>query len=93
MKIEYDTTKNEANILKRNISFELVRNFNFDTALTLKDLRHHYDETRFISTGYIKDRLYVLVFTPRNEVLRVISLRKANVREIKKYEHYSQTKP
>ncbi|MDY3330651.1 MAG: BrnT family toxin [Pelistega sp.] len=40
--------------------------------------------------GKIRGRLYVLVYTLRNEVMRVISLRKANKREVKRYEQYFQ---
>ena len=37
-------------------------------------------------TGNIKGRLYVVVFTPRHDVIRIISAHKANQREIKRYE-------
>jgi len=36
--------------------------------------------------GFIKDRLHSVVFTPRNGKPRVISLRKANKREVSRYE-------
>lgn len=86
MEIEYDLTKNEKNIKERGLSFEQVKYFNFDTALTWQDLRYDYKgEVRFISIGYINTRLYCIVFTPRNALLRIISLRKANSREVKKY--------
>jgi uncharacterized DUF497 family protein len=35
--------------------------------------------------GYIDERLYALVFTPRGDAVHVISFRKANGREIKRY--------
>lgn len=92
MEIEYDITKNETNIKERGLSFDLVKDFNLITALTWQDLRSNYDgEIRFISIGYIRARLHNLVFTPRCEVLRVISLRKANLREVKKYDKYINT--
>jgi uncharacterized DUF497 family protein len=89
MEIEYDINKSSKNIKERELSFELARDFNLDTAFTWQDFRYDYDgETRFISIGYIGSRLYNLVFTPRGEILRVISLRKANSREVKKYAKY-----
>ncbi|MEK7820022.1 MAG: BrnT family toxin, partial [Pseudomonadota bacterium] len=44
-----------------------------------------YDEPRNVSFGFIGPRLYALVWTPRGTIVRVISLRKANRREIKRY--------
>ena len=88
MKIEYDEAKNQNNINDRGISFELANDFDFSSALIVKDTRKDYQESRFFSLGYIARRLYALVFTPRNESIRVISLRKANSREVKKYVKY-----
>ncbi len=89
MEIKYDINKSKKNIKERGLSFDLAKDFNLDTAFTWQDLRYDYDgEIRFISIGYIGTRLYNLVFTPRGKVLRVISLRKANPREVKKYDKY-----
>lgn len=45
-----------------------------------------YPEVRYCALGYINSRLYALVFTETALGIRVISLRKANKREVKKYE-------
>lgn len=55
-------------------------------ALIVEDDRKEYSERRFQALGYINDRLHMLVFTPRNGKVHVISLRKANVREVGRYE-------
>lgn len=89
MQIEFDKAKNQKNITERGISFELAVNFNLTTAKIWPDTRHDYGEARYIALGYIDDRLYSMAFTVRGEVLRVISLRKANKREIKSYEKQS----
>jgi len=86
MKLIYDPIKNEINISARGLSFDLAEWFEFETALIWEDTRKDYQETRFIALGYIADRLHSLVFTYREEALRVISLRKANKREVKSYE-------
>jgi uncharacterized protein len=54
-------------------------------ALVRVDMRHAYGELRHVAIGYIETRLYVLVFTKRSSKVRVISLRKANKREERKY--------
>ncbi len=88
MKIEYDPNKNRRNITKHGISFDLAERFEWDTALIWEDTRYNYGETRFCALGYIEIRMYYLVFTYRDDTVRVISLRKANKREIK---HYAET--
>ncbi len=89
MKIEYDEAKNQRNIETRGISFDLAYEFELELAFIKPDLRFDYQELRFIAIGYIQQRLYVLVFTPKhNEIMRVISLRKANKREVNLYEKY-----
>lgn len=86
MKIEYDDAKNRKNIAERGISFELAVNFDLATAKIWQDTRKDYGEARFIALGYIGDKLYSMVFTVRDDVLRIISLRKANKREVTSYE-------
>jgi uncharacterized DUF497 family protein len=55
-------------------------------------MRMDYGEPRYQALGLIGDRLHMLVFTPRADRLHIISLRKANQREIRHYEHKAQTK-
>ncbi|MCX8049741.1 MAG: BrnT family toxin [Methylohalobius sp.] len=90
MEIEFDPEKNERNIRVRGIPFTLAAKFDFSSALILEDKRQNYGEARYQAIGYIESRLYVLVFTPRGEIMRVISLRKANRREVKRYGRYIQ---
>jgi len=82
---EYDVLKNLANFAKHGLKLEQVIEFEWETALIKEDQRRNYLETRLQATGYISDRLYVIVFCKRNDIIRVISLRKANYREIKGY--------
>lgn len=81
MKIEYDPAKNARNIEKHGVSFEQVHRFDFNNALEQVDDRFEYGEKRINSLGYLDDRLYMLVYTEREGVARVISFRKANPRE------------
>jgi len=84
--ISFDPQKNERNIAQRGIPFEFVEDFEWDNALVVEDLRKDYGERRFQALGLIAGRLHALVFTPRAGLVHVISLRKANRREIKLYE-------
>jgi uncharacterized DUF497 family protein len=59
--------------------------FDFATAIVLRDDRKDYGEDRFRAYGAIRGRLHALVFTRREGKVRVISLRKSNAREIANY--------
>jgi len=90
MKLSYNQDKNKRNIEERALSFDMVHNFDFTTALFWEDTRKDYQEIRYCALGMIDNRLHSLVFTPRGATVRVISLRKANKREVSQYE---QRKP
>lgn len=85
MKIEYDPNKNQRNIENRDLPFDHAAELDWDTALTWIDDRRDYGETRYCALGYIDHRLHHIAFTVREDTIRVISLRKANKREVKKY--------
>lgn len=91
MSISYDPGKNEKNIAERGISFEQAAEFEWSSALIVEDTRKDYGEPRFQALRFIGKRLHVLVFAPRADQVHVISLRKANIREVKRYE--TQTQP
>ena len=50
------------------------------------DSRYNYEEIRYIAVGYLERRLHILCFTETPNGIRVISFRKANAREAKRYE-------
>ncbi|OOH90885.1 hypothetical protein BMT54_03555 [Pasteurellaceae bacterium 15-036681] len=93
MKISYDPKKNIRNIIERNLSFDDVELFEWETAVIIPDIRFDYPEPRFTATGFLGDteRLHIVCFTPTNDGVRVISFRKANKREIKRYETAKNT--
>lgn len=86
MHIEFDAKKNETNIGERGLSFERASDFDFDRAIIKQDVRKPYPEVRYIAVGFLDARLHVLCFTPVDHGIRVISFRKANPREVKRYE-------
>ena len=85
MKIDYDPDKNQRNINERGLPFDMVARFEFETAVVWVDDRFDYGETRYCALGYIGDRIFHLTFTYREDTVRVISLRKANNREVRRY--------
>lgn len=87
MQLSYDPAKNLRNESERGISFEAVALLDWSSALIQSDERKDYGEPRFRVLGFIEGRLHALVFTPRAGRVHVISLRKANPREIK---HHAQ---
>jgi uncharacterized DUF497 family protein len=91
MDITFDPNKNTRNIEERGLSFECAADFDFETALYVIDDRHNYGETRIRALGFIAARLHALVFTETKTGIRVISLRKANNREVKRYEQETES--
>ncbi len=86
MEIEFDPAKSNGNVARRGLPFSLVARFEWPTAVVLPDTRKAYPEPRFLALGMIGARLHVVVFTPTAEGVRVISFRKANSREGRKYD-------
>ncbi len=82
---EWDRGKNAENSAKHGVDFARAEDFEWDTALTFSDVRRHYGEPRNVSFGFVGSRLHALVWTPRGNIVRVISMRKANRKEIKRY--------
>lgn len=86
MNIEFDPEKSKKNICDRKLSFEQANEFDWETAIYHEDKRRIYPERRFIAMGYLGTRLHVLCFTPIKNGVRIISFRKANIREVKRYD-------
>lgn len=84
--MDKDPAKDERNLSERGFSLDLAAALDWTTALIWEDTRKDYGERRYSVLGFIEDRLHSVVFTPRNGKPRVISLRKANKREVKRYE-------
>lgn len=87
MNFEWDDAKSEACYRERGFDFAYVARAFFDpNRLVRADIRHSYGEERYQLMGKIEQRLFVVVYTPRHNVMRIISARKANQREVKQYE-------
>jgi uncharacterized DUF497 family protein len=85
VRIRFDPRKNERNLRDRGLSFEAAAQFDFGSSLVHVDDRQEYGEVRYVALGYLGDRLHVLCFTEEIDGIRVISFRRANDREVKRY--------
>jgi uncharacterized DUF497 family protein len=81
--ITYDPAKNARNIRERGLSFDRAAGFDFATAAFHTEVRN--GETRRIAVGYLDKRLHLLCYVPKPDGIRVISFRKTNKREAKRY--------
>ena len=89
MNVTFDPAKDAANLAKHGVSLTEAAGFEWGTAVVWPDTRRDYGEARMVALGYIGLRIMVLVFVdcPPEEPTerRIISLRKANAREVKRY--------
>ena len=85
MLIEFDSAKDIANQKKHGISLSVANELNWEAALVWVDDRYEYNETRMIALAPKTNILYYVAFIDRGEALRIISVRRANRREVKHY--------
>ena len=86
MDIEFDPGKDRENRRKHGISLAEAVGLDLAAASIEPDDRYDYGEPRYRACGPIDGRLHMLVFTMRGSVLRAISLRRANAREVKAHD-------
>ena len=87
MPFEWDENKAARNLEVHKVSFEYATNIFQDAERRdLVDNKKDYGEERHIVFGEIEGRLFVVVYTLRDEVVRIISARKANEREVANHE-------
>ena len=87
MEFEWDEAKNQCNIQKHGVSFELAQRIFEGPMLTAVDTRKDYGEGRFISIGTVDGiALIVVVHTDRKERVRLISARPASRKERQIYD-------
>ena len=85
VEIEFDPAKDADNQNKHGMSLAEAGSMDLSRASVSPDTRFDYGEARFRAYGMIDGRLHMLVFTMRGNMLRAISLRKANRKEVRRY--------
>ncbi|EYC51719.1 hypothetical protein AZ34_11990 [Hylemonella gracilis str. Niagara R] len=85
MQIEFDPAKDAINQARHGLTLAEAGELDWETLVAKPDTRRDYGETRQIGYAVRGARLYCVVYVDRGEVRRIISLRKANSREVKSY--------
>ena len=86
MTVAFDEAKRARTLTERGLDMARADEVFDGASLTVEDDRMEYGETRYITIGFLDERMVVLVWTPRGDARRVISMRKANDREKAIYE-------
>lgn len=87
MQFEWDKAKNQKNLAKHGITFELAQEIFAHKVVTLEDVRLDYGEKRMVAIGVLQEGVYLMVvYTKRQNKTRIISARKANKQERRLYE-------
>jgi hypothetical protein len=81
----FDLAKDAANRAKHAVSLAMAEVLFTGRHASMIDDRFDYGEVRKVAFGFIKGRLFVCVYADREDERRIISLRKANTREVKRY--------
>lgn len=85
MRITFDPAKRDATLAERGLDFADAAEVFAGPTADLPDTRFPYPEPRTVSFGYLRGRLVVVVWTSAEGGRRVISMRKANDREQRRY--------
>jgi len=88
---EWDNQKRELNLAKHGIDFDsAIEVFRCPIILRRSDRNN---EERWTALGYSDDRLVVVVFTRRADVIRIISARRARKNEEREYRNAKVGRP
>jgi uncharacterized protein len=85
MQLEWDEVKRLSNLTKHGLDFADVAEVLRSEVVEFEDLREDYGELRFRAYGLLKGIVVQIVYTPRDETLRLISFRKATDYETEQY--------
>ena len=83
--VAFDERKRQATLQERGLDFADAARVLTGPTVTLEDDRYDYPERRFQTYGLLDDRLVMFAWTPDTEGIRVISMRRCNDREQRKF--------
>jgi uncharacterized protein len=86
VRIDFDPDKEAINQAKHGLSLTRAAAGDWTKAYVAVDHRRDYSEVRWYAYLPIEDRIHVVIYTQRDDRTRIISLRRANPREVRKYE-------
>ncbi len=86
LKFEWNKSKAKKNYAKHGVSFDLAKGvFNDVFAIEFLDDRQDFGEERFVIIGMVDGHLLYVIYTERNEIIRMISARRATKYEQQAY--------
>ena len=85
MRFEWDEAKRRINIRRHGIDFVDATEVFDGVTLTIEDTRFDYGETRYVTVGLLRGRVVVIAHTEQDDVIRIISVRKATKNEEANY--------
>lgn len=93
MDIEFDEAKRSATLEERGLDFARAGEVFADVHSDQQDDRFEYGELRTLTMGFLDGHLVMVVWTPRGSARRIISMRKCNDREQRKFEKLVLDRP
>lgn len=85
MRITFDPAKRDITLRERGLDFVDAGSVLATSVFEQEDARLDYREVRIQTVGWLRERLVMVVWTPRGEAVHVISMRKCNDREQRSY--------
>ena len=85
MKIAFDPAKRDWTLRERGLDFAEAAEVFAGQTIDIPDHRHDYGEDRINSVGYLRGRMVIVCWTPRGNTRHVISMRRTNDREKRRY--------
>lgn len=85
MEIEFDPVKRQQTLEQRGLDMADAGGIFEDTHMTYRDIRKDYGEDRYLTFGYLNQRMVFVAWTRRGHAMRIISMRKANAREEREF--------
>ena len=86
MQFEWDEAKSDATFERRGFDFSYAALvFDDPWRIEREDVRKDYGEPRWQTIGELESRVFLVVYTPREAVIRIISARRAHDNEERTY--------
>jgi uncharacterized DUF497 family protein len=85
MKISFDAAKREKTRQERGVDFQDAREVFAGRHYSQQSAQEQHNEIRIVTVGFLQERMVIIVWTPRGETHHIISMRKANAREQRRY--------
>jgi uncharacterized protein len=85
LRITFGPAKRDWTLAERGLDFESAALVFAGDTLDAEDVRADYGERRIITVGYLRGRMVIVIWTPRGEARHVISMRKADGRERRRF--------